>query len=414
VDLNKLIARVKGILLTPKTEWPVIAGEPATVGDLYKGYIIWLAAIPALFSFLSLSLIGMPFVGRIGFTSGLTYMVLGFALQLVLLYVLALIIDALAPTFAGQKNQTQAMKTVAYAFTASWIAGIGQIVPGLGFLISIAGAIYSVYLLYVGLPHTMKCPQEKAAGYTAVCVIIGIIANIVIGAVLGAVVGIGAYSTGSVFNSSSSSETEFDKDSTLGKLEQWSKNVEQAGKQFEAAQKSGDQKSQADAMQQMMGAALGSGGSVESLPPDRLKSFVPETLGGLARSNFSSERNNAMGMQISSARATYSNETGRSVNLEITDTGNAKGLLALAGWAGLETESESDSGYEKTYRENGRLIHERWDRNNLSGEFSVVLGDRFTVKVQGEATSIDELKAILAQVQLRELESLKNEGVKAQ
>ena len=52
MDLNKLIARVKGILLTPKTEWPLIAGEPATVGDLYKGYIVWLAAIPPLVGFL--------------------------------------------------------------------------------------------------------------------------------------------------------------------------------------------------------------------------------------------------------------------------------------------------------------------------------------------------------------------------
>jgi hypothetical protein len=51
VDFNKLIARVKGILLTPKTEWPVIAGESTTVADLYKGYIVWLAAIPPIFTF---------------------------------------------------------------------------------------------------------------------------------------------------------------------------------------------------------------------------------------------------------------------------------------------------------------------------------------------------------------------------
>ena len=50
MDFNKLIARVKGILLTPKTEWPVIAGESTTVADLYKGYIVWLAAIPPIFN----------------------------------------------------------------------------------------------------------------------------------------------------------------------------------------------------------------------------------------------------------------------------------------------------------------------------------------------------------------------------
>lgn len=40
MDFNKLIARVKAILFTPKTEWPVIAGEPATIADLYKNYIL--------------------------------------------------------------------------------------------------------------------------------------------------------------------------------------------------------------------------------------------------------------------------------------------------------------------------------------------------------------------------------------
>jgi len=41
----------------------------------------------------------------------------------------------------------------------------------------------------------------------------------------------------------------------------------------------------------------------------------------------------------------------------------------------------------------------------------VVLGDRFTVKIEGEADSIDDLKAALADVNLDALEALKGEGV---
>ena len=74
--------------------------------------------------------------------------------------------------------------------------------------------------------------------------------------------------------------TTFDKDSTVGKLEQYAKQVEDASKKMEAAQKSGDQDAQAEAMKTMMGAALG-GGDVEALAPDRLKPFLPESLGGL-------------------------------------------------------------------------------------------------------------------------------------
>ena len=75
MDLNKLVARAKAMLLSPKTEWPVAATEPSTVADLYKGYIIPLAAIPAIFAFLTMSLIGtsMMFGGtyRVGVGIGL-------------------------------------------------------------------------------------------------------------------------------------------------------------------------------------------------------------------------------------------------------------------------------------------------------------------------------------------------------
>lgn len=415
MDFNKLIARVKGILLTPKTEWPVIAEEPATTADLYKNYILILAAITPIFSFLKLSLIGvsMPFMGtmRFGIGAGLTNMVVGYILALVGVFVLMLIVDALAPTFGGQKNQVQALKTVAYAYTASWVAGVAQIVPWLGMLIMLIAGLYGIYLLYLGLPHTMKAPQDKAVGYTVVVIIVAIVIGFVISLVVGTVTGMGAAMRSGAFTShTDSSDVHFDKDSPMGKLEQWSKSVEQASKQMDAAQKSGDQQAQADAMKSMMGAALG-GGDVESLAPDRLKPFLPDTMLGMPRKELSAQRNGAMGMQISQADATYANDDGRSVRLQITDTGTAKGLLGLAGWAGVEGERETGSGYEKTYRQDGRLVHEKWDGSH--GEYAVILGDRFTVEVDGNVGSINDLKAALAQVNLAGLEALKNEGVKA-
>jgi Yip1 domain len=416
MDLNRLIGRVKAMLLTPKTEWPVAANEPASVGGLYGAYIVPLAAIPAVFGFIKMSLIGVsaPFVGtvRMSIGAGLTSAVLNYVLTLAGVYLLALIVDALAPTFAGQKDRVQALKAVAYASTASWIAGAGQIVPWIGLLILLAGGIYAIYLMYLGLPHTMKSPQDKAAGYTAVTIIIALVIYFVIGAIVAAIGGVGAYSRGGSVITGGDSEVTFDEDSTLGKMEQWSKEVEEANKKLEAAQQSGDEEAQAAALKAMMGAALGGGQQVESLPTDRLKPFIPETLAGMPRTNISVERNDAMGLQITEARGSYADESGRTLDLEITDAGTAKGLLALADWAGIENESETDTGYEKTYRADGRLVHEQWDREGKHGEYAVVLGDRFTVKVSGGADDLDDLKDAVGQVDLRALEGLKNEGVK--
>ena len=41
-----IVARAKNIILNPTDEWNVIAGEPATVGGLFTGYAMILAAIP--------------------------------------------------------------------------------------------------------------------------------------------------------------------------------------------------------------------------------------------------------------------------------------------------------------------------------------------------------------------------------
>jgi hypothetical protein len=418
MDFNKLIARVRAILATPKTEWPVIAAEPTTVADLYKNYIVWLAAVPAVCQFIKGSFIGYGAFGvhyRTPVGAGLTGMIVGYALTLALVYVVALIVDALAPTFSGQKNQVQALKTVAYSWTASWVGGVGALIPWLGVLILLAALVYGIYLLYLGLPVTMKSPPEKAGGYTAVTIIIAIVLSWIIGLVVAGIVGTGAMLSGigtTGVSGMGGGEVQIDKDSPLGKLDAWSKKVEAAGKQMESAQKSGDAAAQGEALGKIMGAAMGGGDQVEALAPDLLKPFVPETLAGLKRTDFSAERNGAMGMQVSEAHATYSDGGNRSLRLEVTDTGSAKGLVSLAGWAAVQNDTETDHGYEKTYKAGGRLVHEQWDSATKYGEYGLVVGDRFAVKVSGNADSIDQLKAAVASINVAGLEPIKDVGVK--
>ncbi len=179
-----LIERAKNILLQPKQEWPVIEAEAVTTEGLYKGYIAPLAAIPAIAAFIGLSLVGinLPFSGetfRISIGSGLAYAVINFLLTLGAVYVLAMVVNALAPNFGGQKNMQQALKLVAYSSTASWLAGIFAIFPPISFLALLG--LYSLYLFYLGLPVMMKCPADKALGYTTLIVVSAIGIFMVVG-----------------------------------------------------------------------------------------------------------------------------------------------------------------------------------------------------------------------------------------
>jgi len=424
MDFGKIIERVKAILTTPRTEWPVAAAEPASVGGLYAGYIMIVAALPAIASFIKGSLIGYGGFGitiRTPFTLGIVAMVLGYVLSLVMTYVVALIVNALAPTFGGQKNQTQALKTIAYAWTAYWIASIGTIVPWLGWLIGIAGGIYSIYLLYLGLPHTMKCPPDKAGGYTAVSVVIAIVLGWIIGLVVAGVVGTAALTGASMSgmnitgSNGDSSNVSIDSNSALGKLAAMGQQAEQAGKQMDAAQKSGDSAAQQAAMGKILGAVAGGGttGTVEALSPDQVKAFLPDSLDGLKRTSISAQRSGAMGMQLSDASAVYSDGNGHNITLEVTDSGGAKGWMSMATAMAPEEEKETDHGYEKTYTDSGRLTHEAWDTQSKSGEYSLIIAQRFSVKANGNVDSIDQLKQAVGSVDLGKLESMKDSGVKS-
>jgi Yip1 domain len=180
-----LVDRVKQILLSPKTEWDVIDAEQTTPADLYTHYIMPLAAIGPVAQLIGSTVFGIPipFVGtfRVPIGSAITHAVVSYVLSLAAIYVLALIIDALAPTFGGQRSQIQALKLAAYSSTASWLAAIFGLVPALSPLALLG--LYSLYLLYLGLPVLMKAPRDKAVGYIAVVIVTAIVLAMVIGAV---------------------------------------------------------------------------------------------------------------------------------------------------------------------------------------------------------------------------------------
>ena len=102
--------------------------------------------------------------------TGLVGAVVRLVPALVGVYVLALIIDALAPKFGGEKNAAQALKIAVYSSTPGWVAGVLATSCRRWACWPRSPSLYGVYLLYLGLPRLMKCPQEKTVGYTLVVV----------------------------------------------------------------------------------------------------------------------------------------------------------------------------------------------------------------------------------------------------
>ena len=144
-----MIDRVKGMVLAPKSEWPKVAAEPATVQSVYTGWIMILGLIGPIALMLMVGL----FAGGLGITTAIA----SYVNTLVGVAIVALIADLIAPTFGGTRDYVAALKLIAYAATPVWIAQILLIVPLLGPLVVLAAAIYSVYLMFLGAPVLRKC-----------------------------------------------------------------------------------------------------------------------------------------------------------------------------------------------------------------------------------------------------------------
>lgn len=183
-----LVARVKNILLDPDAEWPVIASESGGVTHLFTRYVAILALIPALCGFIGGSIIGISVsVGtfRVPLIPGLINLVLGYIFTFIIVYAVALVIDALAPSFRTERNFPNALKLSVYSFTPAWLAGIFLLIPGLQFL-TILG-VYGLYLMWTGLTPLMGSPRDKSFFYAICAVVAAIMIIVVLSIVQGAV-----------------------------------------------------------------------------------------------------------------------------------------------------------------------------------------------------------------------------------
>lgn len=187
-----IVDRAKNILMKPADEWNVIAAEPATVGGLFTGYAMILAAIPLVAGIIFTGALGMSAAGlggmggamAMGFTAVAGMAVIGYVLSLVTLYLMSMVVNAVSPSFNGKSDLVQSTKLMTYASTPTWVVGLVSWIPILGGLISLAAVAYVVYLMYLGLKPVLGVPQEKVAGFTVVIVLIYIVLSLVVSGII--------------------------------------------------------------------------------------------------------------------------------------------------------------------------------------------------------------------------------------
>lgn len=406
-----LIERVKSILLQPKEAWATIESETTDAASLYTRYLMILAAIPAVCGFIGMSLIGMGGFGitiRVPLVAGLVNMVVSYGLSLAGIFVLGLIINALAPTFGGQKHAIQALKVAVYASTAALLGGVFSLLPSLAML-GLLAALYSVYLIYTGLPVLMRSAPEKSIAYTAVVIVAAIVMGVVIGAVSTLFMPRGGLSLGGADVPAITVNTPGGKVSidTAG-MEAVGKKMEEAARKMEEAQKSQDPAAIAAATGEAAKAAAGMLGGGQAVAAQSLKAALPEKLGGLQRTGFDVQDGAALGLPTSQASASYGSDD-KQVRLEIIDIGGLGQMAVMAMGMG-QGEKEDQTSAEKTWKEGGRTLHQRYEKDGSHAEFKAILKNGLVVSIEGDNVGVNDLRGWLSQVDLNGLEALQRKG----
>lgn len=172
-----LVERIKNIITKPTDEWEVIKKEDYLITDLFTKYALKLAAIPAVAGLIGFTIFGMNYgfgSYRPGFGVNLKWAIITYIMSLIGVYILALIIDLLAPTFGTKKHLPTSIKVVIFSYTAAWVGGIFNLIPVLS-IIGLLASLYSLYLLYKGLQIVKEVPQNKMVGYFVTIIIVSIV-----------------------------------------------------------------------------------------------------------------------------------------------------------------------------------------------------------------------------------------------
>lgn len=362
-----LMQRVTDILLHPLDTWQQIDAEDGDIARIYRSYVLILAALPALAGFIGNSVFGVGGFGvhvRVPILTGLVHMVVNYVLSVVMIHVMALIANALAPSHEGQQDMGSAVKLIAYGATAGMVAGVFGIFPMLGTVAGLLGGLYSIYLLYTGIPVLMKCPADKAARYTGLLVLGGIVAGLVLGSVA----------------------------SLITPAHKPVLTV--AGRHVEQDQSAA---ASAQAAIEAMGAVLDGSEAGEAFEPGQLRDALPPRMGKLERTAIDARSNNAMGIQVSMVSARYSDADQR-IEMEIQDLGAAASLLRMGvDWLNTTRDSEDEQTIERSYRNKGIHIHEQYRKDGSEAELGMMLENGILLKLEGN-TGIDELKRHAAPV----------------
>ncbi len=387
-----LIQRVTDIMLKPHLTWRALEQEPTTTSLIFRKYLVYLAVIPAVAGTPGHRLVdfdGFGWAHRFPFIMDCINVLLVYALALLMVRVVAYVVNSLAPTFGGVRNQINALKLVAYGATSAFVGCFFFLAPNLS-LVGLPIILYSFYLVYLGLPVLMKCPTDEAVTYVSVvfCYVALIITAGVVATTL-----MGRASDEVASRLAPHLEKKLP---AIGAKPSNDRARQQAA---EANPAEAFDSARTEPVKPPVGA------STVAFPPETLKLHLPSSMASLPLTSTQAQSGQGIGIQRSLATATYL-DGDRRIDLSITDMGPGGAAVAAASWAKVKLDRKTPGMTERIYAQGFSRVREIFRQEGRVGEISVLLANGVTVEIKGKGLDLPVLQESLDAVKLSDIEAM--------
>lgn len=359
--MKAVVARVKGLLLSPRTEWEAVVAEEVPLRRLVAGYVVPLIALPAL-----ATVVGLAVVQRVAPVAVAVAVAVFVAVAVAVVLAVAVAVDRLAPRFGAERNFGRAFTLTAYSITAASLAGVLSAIPALGVL-ALLGAAYSLYLLFLGTPKMMRAPAASAVNYSITATLTALALALAAG-----FAAMAASPRGSLFPPMTQL-SDFGPDSAAGPL------ADTATVRPEALPPSAGELRDGGPGDVAGGET---GGETGSETGSDLRGAAPASLAGLQRVSVGLERRGITGARTVELDAEYRRGR-RYIVLRIVYSDSIAETIGFAGPATSEYDRETGDGYARRSRIGEAIVTEEWNRSSRTGSYARLFGDRFYVKAGG-------------------------------
>lgn len=181
-----MINHVWGLLTHPDREWQQISGEQETVTHFYGSYVLLLAAIPVVCSFIGTTLVGWHFGAsedgsaariQVSPATAILLAIIFYAMILGAVWLMGNVIHWLARRYPSRPDLNRCVIFAGYMATPMFLSGIVALYPlvWLCLLAGIVGLCYTVYLVYAGMPSFLGIDRHEGLRASSAALAIGVL-----------------------------------------------------------------------------------------------------------------------------------------------------------------------------------------------------------------------------------------------